>query len=51
MSGGYFNYRQYVINEIADDIDKLIKTSHDKVDWRRSNTAPITSRRDCTSKQ
>ena len=30
MSGGHFDYQQYAINDIADDIDKLIKKNHKK---------------------
>jgi hypothetical protein len=30
MSGGHFNYQQYIIGEIADDIKKLIATNNDE---------------------
>lgn len=30
MSGGHFNYKQYQISEIAEDIKKLIATNNDE---------------------
>ena len=40
MSGGHFDYRQSAINEIADDIDELIKTNHDKDEYGYSYDFP-----------
>ena len=36
MSGGHFNYAQYRINDIAVEIDEVIK-SNDKFGWEEGN--------------
>lgn len=33
MSGGHFDYNQYRIEEIADDIDRLIRTNNSRRDY------------------
>lgn len=33
MSGGHFDYRQYVIDDIANDIDQLIKNNNKKDEY------------------
>jgi uncharacterized protein YqgQ len=35
MSGGYFEYRQYMIEQIADEIDQLILSNEEEAlnDW------------------
>ena len=30
MSGGHFNYEQYKISQIADDIDQLVRDNNNK---------------------
>ena len=39
MSGGYFNYEQYKIGQIADQIDQLILTNNDEElnEWGQHN--------------
>lgn len=33
MSGGYFNYNQHFINDIADEVEEEIRNNKKKGDW------------------
>lgn len=33
MSGGHFDYKDYLLEEWADNIDEVIRTNNDKDEW------------------
>lgn len=40
MSGGKFDYNQYRINEIADEIENIVKNNNKKDEWGQADNYP-----------